>query len=152
MFILASCNGSDSVSGVPKAQRSSETSSSTAPSTNPAPITSGDLDLEAARRALVAMIEKSNEPAFKPRVEDLLKSPVKGPSRSEIPDSIYWYFGTKAVIRLYDKTWSMEVVVPADGPWEIFGEFRKKSDNTWDAVETSRHSRGNRGGENQRGE
>jgi hypothetical protein len=146
MFLLASCDGSDPVSGVPGTQRSSEVSSSTSPGTNPAPITAGELDLEAARRTLVAMIERSNEPAFKAKLEDLSKSPVKGPSRPESPDSVYWYFGTRTVIRLFNKTWSMEVAVPDEGPWEIFGEFRRKSDKTWEAVETSRHTRGNRGG------
>jgi hypothetical protein len=146
MFASAACNRSDPVPGAPGTQRSAEVSSGTAPNANPTPIAGGQLDLETARRAMVETIERSNEPGFKSKLEDLSKSPVKGPSQPENSDNIFWYFGTRTVIRLYDNTWSMEVAVPGDVPWEIFGEFRKKADNTWEAVETSRHTRGNRGG------
>jgi hypothetical protein len=146
MALATNCGDSTPTPVVAGTQRSPELPSDTVVKTNPAPSTSGELDLETARKALIAAIENSKEPSFRTRLEDLSLTPVKGPSTPESSENVYWYFGNRTVIRVYDKTWSMEVSLPGEGAWEIFGEFRRNSNNAWEAVETSRHGRGNRGG------
>lgn len=104
------------------------------------------LELEAARRALVVMVESFHDAALKGRLADLAEKSEKGPAMPDDPENYSFRFGPHCNISLRDRSWNVQVFPDNDMPWFYYGTFRRNQRGEWEAVETSRRGQGTRSG------
>jgi hypothetical protein len=95
--------------------------------------TSDDLNLDAAKVALINCITQSNDAALKGRVADLSQQPHEVIFTAH-PNQPWYEFGDNCRILIYEKQWWVRVIHDDGQPWNYDGQFKRGANGKWEAV------------------